>query len=138
MNLKKILIVLLLLSGAGATIFLSIYLIKTKSSNPPVSITSHINDMTYKKDSQVNLPLVDQLLLKNNLQQFSQEVIINHDLDHITHRYLGENKTILSGSSFSIIDEKIIITIYLNPNLSEEDILFEINQNYLIGLLRAI
>lgn len=107
------------------------------------------NNFVYQIDNQVNeenYTIDEKVLNYSELQEFTantpimalkQNIFILPDKEKMIFSYLRPDGSTSSGFWFENTGEELNIYIYINPNSTDEEILFDLNRTYFLSLLYA-
>lgn len=105
-----------------------------------VTIENNFNNIEFERNMRLPLGLIIYANLKEqNLENHNHKIIVDTDIQNIYFKTFDKEKNIINGYSSKILNNEIVIHIYLNPEYDLntkrlEDIL---NRNYIYGLLDA-
>jgi len=105
------------------------------SSSISSVIINNFNTQSYKVSKNFP-PEVASALKASSLDGRDIQVVIDDDITKPIAWYTHQSKK-LSGFSYNIDSKVITITIYLNPDLPEKDLVPTLNYNLISGLLYA-
>jgi len=99
------------------------------------SVSNNYNTQTYEVSKNLP-PQITSVLKASSLDNRDIQVIIEADVTKPIAWYLYQGKK-LSGFSFSVYPKLITVTIYLSPDLPENQLLGILNHNLISGLMYA-